>query len=428
MVHLLREKPFLGVATLMLGGTLALTACTSAEGEAGSEADSSEAGVEYGATMEDYHAAFAEHDPIELTVQTPGPEGSPASEKLEDYLAAVNEWSDGKITFEVHFANSLVPAGDADDALADGRLDISMVTSAAEPQKFPAVADITSVSFLGSQDPIIGGLENHGWALEVAESTPELKEQFEVAGIQTLVPYFNGGTTALMCAEDGRNLEGFTGNQSASSTSTQSEQVGGLGMSPVSLPYTELYESVERGVVDCALTSFQLAELGGFMSGIPHASTSEAGWGLTMGTLAMRDATWEELPLLGKQLFHDLTGVYIESNIRAGWESNAIALQQLADANGTVEPLSSDAEVALEDSNASLVDSLRTTGSVENGDAWVDSILTSVDDWEAIVGSMDFPDDVPHEDIPEWFESQDVDLQPYIDELHERVFLDSRPE
>ncbi|MFP3468156.1 C4-dicarboxylate ABC transporter substrate-binding protein, partial [Leifsonia sp. SIMBA_070] len=72
------------------------------------------------ASMEDYVAAFADVDPINLKVQSNNPQGTGQSVPLEAYVAAVEEWSGGKITFDVKYSGAIAPIAQAGQAMADG--------------------------------------------------------------------------------------------------------------------------------------------------------------------------------------------------------------------------------------------------------------------------------------------------------------------
>src|SRR4249919_3164054 len=90
----LRSTAFAASAALVL----ALTACGTSGGASSGEGGG---GVEYGASKEEYAAAFEDLDEITLVAQHTSSKGSVSNEALEQYLAAITDWSGGKINFEV---------------------------------------------------------------------------------------------------------------------------------------------------------------------------------------------------------------------------------------------------------------------------------------------------------------------------------------
>ena len=99
------------VAVMMTAG---LSACAGVPGSNGGGGD----GVAYGASVDEFKKAFADVDPVKISTQSPAAKGSPVGKNYEDYYAAVEEWSDGKITFDISWANAVAPAVEIDDASA----------------------------------------------------------------------------------------------------------------------------------------------------------------------------------------------------------------------------------------------------------------------------------------------------------------------
>ena len=127
----------MSLAVAMLAGCAESSSATGS-GEGGE-------GLAYGATKEDYIAAFADIDPIVLHTQSPAPKGSPTGLPVEKYLDTVTEWSGGKITFDVAYSNAVAPPAEIDNALVDGRLDLGHIIPQYEPAEYPA-----STPFAGS--------------------------------------------------------------------------------------------------------------------------------------------------------------------------------------------------------------------------------------------------------------------------------------
>jgi TRAP-type C4-dicarboxylate transport system substrate-binding protein len=415
-----------------IAGGLAATVIVIATSSCAEEGSASGGGqsVEAGADLETYRAAFADVQPIELHAQTSAPKGSVTSQKFEDYYAAVTEWSDGKITFDVSYSNAVAGPEEVDDALADGRLDVASATPLYEPQEYPANGALNDLSFLGDQDPVNGILEAHAWSLQAANDTDAIYEEFEDNGVKLLLPYYNGGSVGLFCGSEFSGLDDMRGAQSATSSVTQSEQVESLGATPVSIAYTEVFESLERSVVDCTTSSLQVSALGGFIPAAPHVMIDpEVGFGLSPGTIAYSLATWESLPLPAQQLLYDRLDVFLQSSIKGVWENSRIALGQIEEEGGAVRALPDDARAAMEVRNAELVENVRQDDSIADGDGFVDAVEAAVEDWRTtVVDELPYGDDVGYDDFVEWYDAQgDIDLAPYTDLVFERILSERRP-
>lgn len=410
-------------AALALAATLVAGCAESASASGGGGGD----GVEYGATKDDYIAAFEDVDPIQLYTQSPAPKDSATGVPVEKYLDRITEWSGGKITFDVAYSNAVAPPAEIDNALMDGRLDLGHVIPQYEPSEYPATAALIDSSFVSLQTPVLGPLQSNAWANEVAFETPELVAEYEDKGMKLLLPAYNSGSNGLFCATERRDLASTRGAQVTASGLSINAEVAALGATPVSIAYTELFEALERGIADCSVTSFTVGMLGGFLGQTPQVVIDpEAGVAVGWGGIAMSAEAWEELPLVAQQLIWDSLIVYVESNIEDKILPNtADGMKAVLAANGTVGPYAEDARAALAAENERLLGAQRTNAAFEDGDAFVDRIESSADKWASTLA--DLYDDVPYDEFATWYSPEVLDLEDYSAKVYEEIFLPHRP-
>ncbi|QOS58078.1 TRAP transporter substrate-binding protein DctP [Thermobifida fusca] len=408
-------------------GALTLTACADTATSAGG---GSGQGVEYGASKEEYQAAFADLDTITLTTQSPAPKGSVTGANVEAYFEALTEWSGGKLQFDIAYANAIVDPAEADDALIDGRLDIAQVLPIYEPAEYPANAALIEASFLSDHSVVVGALQSNAWPLEVAFNTPEVMQEYEDKGIKLLLPSYNSGSNALFCSKERRSLKDLKGMQAAAGGQAQTKEIEALGGSAASVAYPELYESLQRGVVDCSVSSLTVGVLGGFIEAAPHVVIDpEAGFALAPGAMAISQATWDSLPLVAQQLMWDRLDVFLSSNISDKiWPNIVEASKQVADAGGSIEVFEEDARKALNDVNAELLEELSTTPAIEDGDAFVARIKDASAKWSTIVeDELGYTNETDYNGFAEWYTEDAVDLDPYVAKVFEEILLEHRP-
>ncbi len=108
------------VGVLVAASALLLAGCAESS-SGGSGANGGGEGVAFGATMEEYKAAFADVDPIVLYTQSPSTQGSTGGAFIDAYTSAVEEWSDGKITFDIAYSDAIAKSTEIDNAVVDGR-------------------------------------------------------------------------------------------------------------------------------------------------------------------------------------------------------------------------------------------------------------------------------------------------------------------
>lgn len=416
----LRSRRTMFAAMMGAGALIAAAGCSAGPGTGtGPEGD----GVAFGASIEEYRAAFADIEPISIKFQVSGPAGDPANVAKEAYRDAVEEWSDGKITFEMGYSNAFVPnALEWANGLADGRIDLVYFVPYLAPEVFPALSDLASASFLDGNQPT-STLVSSAWLTEVTHSLPIYQEEAAASGVHLLPapPTFN--VSGYFCADPITSLSGFEGLQVAAAGRGQFAQLEALGATPVSMSFTELYEGLQRGVIDCVANAQSALATLGAVEMVPNLTADpDSGLSNSLVLTAFSKDTWESLPLVAQQLLYDRIDVLLRAEPAAQSVRNVEWVETVLAAGGGVTELSDDARAVLADANAQLLDELDGRG------VDTDAFLAARDRWFDIVNRELYPD------LPASLETflveggyTDVDLTPFTDALYERVLEEHRP-
>lgn len=119
------------------------------------------------------------------------------------------------------------------------------------------------------------------------------------------------------CANAFDGLAGLSGRRVRTSSVGQSELVAALGATPVLTPFSEIVDSMRKGVVDCAITG----TLSGYEIGLSEVTTHVHGMALSWGIsfFGANRGAWEALP-------EDLRGT-----IRSGIEALEAQILDAAD-------------------------------------------------------------------------------------------------
>lgn len=415
------------LATMVLVGAGALAGCAESGGAGSAGGD----GIDAGASKEDYQEAFEDVEEITLLTQTPAPKGSLTGLPQEEYYEQVEEWSGGKIKFDIAYSNAVAePGEDSHNALVDGRLDIASALPIYDPSEFPANAAMIEASFISDHSALEGVLSSNAWPNQVAFETDEIMTEFDEHGMVPLVPVYNSGANALFCSEERTSAADLKGTSVGAGGQAQSAEVEALGGSPSSIPYTELYESLQRGVVDCTVSSPTVSVLGGFVEAAPNVTIDpEAGFALAPGALVFSKTTWESLPLVAQQLLWDRLDVFIEQNIVAKiFPNNAAMADEVDKAGGKISAFDEDARKILQDENATLLDGLKKTEAISDGEAFVESMEKANDDWIKRVDELGL-DDVGYADFSAWWsKNQDsIDMSEYTSMVTDDLLAEHRP-
>lgn len=414
-----------GVVAMFCVSLLALTACV---GSAGSDAAEGE-GVDPGAGKEAYVQALAGSEPITLTVQSVDAPGQTASRAWDAYAAAIKDWSGGQIEVEVVYSNAIAPPAEVNSALADGRLDLSMVIPGYEPARFPASNALADLSFLGRHSQLVGVLQTSASFLEAAWATPEIHQEYEREDVKLLLPFGPVESPGLACSEQRESLGETRGVPTRVAGSVHIQQIKALGMSEVSLPFTELYEGLQRGTVECAVTGYIGAAVTGIVPVAKHWTIHpETGFGRIPFGLGFGLAEWESLPLAAQQLLYDRIDVFLEEWILGQWESSTEVLASIEKEGGSVSQFDAGARDALQRANEQIVNDARGSEAVEDGDAFVRRVSDAADKWLKIVTEeLGYTDKVGDDEFASWFTRDAVDLDGFIDRVRSDILAPHRP-
>lgn len=426
---MVRFKTRIGAAALAGIGALALvlSACSSSDSSGGEKgpAAPAETGVAFGASKEEWQAAFADVDAVEIRTQSSGAKGAASTMDWENFLAAITEYSDGKITFDVGYANGYAPPLESIDALSDGRLDLAQVIPQYFPADLPVSAALVNSAIISNASPVYGTISSNVWPLEAGFASEQVAE-FEDAGMKLLIPYYNTGAGALICADDHSSASDLKGVVVAASGAYQSKQVEAIGASPTSMPFTEFYESLQRGAVGCAQTTGNAAMVAGLPEVAPHVIIDpEASFIPGAATVAFSDAAWQELDDLVKQLIWERSGDFVAGNI-----TNVIGgYQRLNDAvsaqGGSIHEFDADVRAKLEDVRGTLLDEVAAATS----DEFVDNAKSSADKWQQKVKDAGFDVDVDYSGLQEWLDDGNADaIREFVaDTVYAEIYEPLRP-
>lgn len=408
-----------------LGAVAALTVTTACAEQGGSGDGGGGASVDYGADRAEYAEALREMEPVELTIQSTGPKGSATGRRFEDYAAAVEEWSDGKITFEFFYSNAVSPPTEVHQAIADGRLDVGSVMPSLIPDEFPAANAYQDLSHLGRQLPVDWMLQWHGIMLDVSAAIDDVDDEYEDRGMKLLLPAFGSGAYMPYCANDG----GLDSRGVATQSRVQNVEAEALGMNPTSISYNEMFEGLERGVIDCAITSVTGAALGGYISVAPHVLfDEETGLNAPGGSVAISLDRWNDLPLAAQQLLVDRLDVMMQANFEGAWENTSTAVEEVVDAGGSFGSLSAEDVEAVTSVHEQIEEGIISGDAVADGQALIDRAREFESEWAGVIESLGIDGiGVSYEDFPAWYAEGVPDLQPYFDALWEGAMGARRP-
>lgn len=366
-------------------------------------------------------------EPIHLSVSTTlGGAGDYHVVPITEYLDAVEEASDGRITYDFHHANSIVPVTEIGQALADGVLDLAAWAPLLTPAAHPVDNWLSPLAFVRESGVPAAVMEKSAAGVEWWWSNADARRSdFEQKGLQPLTH----GVSPIMfydliCVEPVRNLEEARGKQVRTTGPSQAASAESIGMTPVTMPGTEVYEALQRGVVDCVMhgpsdfVQSNLWEVGKHYTQIGFGGTS--GWGLHFSL-----ATWESLDEEAKEIFWANLPVYWSNAIGLGMDLHHEFFTE-GEEQGVEYHLPDDQFMdAVRTHQDSVLQEHRVEGPPEVGDpaAALDNFLELHEKWANIIQS-----ELGYQSYDSWIEwaadtpdANQFDALPWAERLLEEV-------
>lgn len=419
-------RPFLTGSAVFAGLTL-LAGCGGAVGSGGASGTAD--GFTYGAAQEEVSAAVAELDPVTLKIQpyaaSPDAEAAVAEQSFMD---AVEKRSDGKITFDVAWGQSIAGYPEVDDALADGRLDISYSVPIYFPGEYPLVDAYNKLSHYTTAGPLTGEAITQAQMSEAGWNHPEVLAEYTDKGLTPLNPLVTSGNYWAACNAEGTSPEDWQGRQIRIGGSAQTPISEAIGASPVSMEYGETYEALQRSTVDCTFIQGMVAGSTGLLEVAPHVSTfgeERMTGAVTAGHVA--GSRFDELPLPYQQIIFDTANIdWFHGQIAAMVGSSGAAVSDVKEAGGTFTEIDQEVEDSILATQEELVDGLIAEGVVDEG--LRSGLQDGADKWTGIVDEMGYTDDGDLSELDEWYDADSTDFRPLGERVFEEGALAHRPE
>lgn len=368
-----------------------------------------------------------EGEPITITVATGYPEAVPDNQALIAYGDAIEEATDGRITFEYYFAGSLHPLAETSEALADGLVDLTFFVPLADSQaaRFPITVWASELALLNDPSMPAGYLAGTAAQSQWAAEQPELIAEMESAGIQIATSLLTHPRYDLLCTKPIQTLADAQGTRVRVPGGVWLKQVEALGMVPVALSGSESYEGLQRGIVDCVA-----GQPDGYVTNswreVANEYTPISLIGYSAYYLAFGKDFWDSLNETDQTILAGNVDVFL--NQFYGPEGAPMTYRQFfdeADEYGIQVNQPDDELVSeLEDANAGFIADLAATApsQMPDPDAGVAAYAALNEKWLDQALSLQFAE---HESYEDWAEQQGTEDSPDTSPFFAELMTDS---
>lgn len=393
------------LASIGIGVAAALTISGCTDG--GTDGSSGDMGdhVPYGSSPEVYQEALADMEPVTLIMQSSSASAElPTNKPVLEFVDFIDEYSGGKITVDVTYANGIVSnILEWDDGLVDGRLDIGAFYPQYDAAEYPVTNAFTDIAILRDPEYITGFYSVEAWAQEVGLGTPEVVAEFMDRGILPLQILSPDGPQIMFCTSPVTSIADMAGKQVRASSPTIARQIEAMGGVPVSMPYPEVYEALQRGILDCLQGSHALGTTTGTLEVAPYiTNVSTTNWAPAHTNLYAGSRVLG-LPIPAQQLILEAAqwydAVQFEStlNIMGG-----DAVEQMEANGGEWLTFDEDLQALLAAENEEILADIAASEYFDGEDLVARAEAASAA-WEARVNELGYVDEGPNSTFPEWF-------------------------
>ncbi|HLR44448.1 MAG TPA: TRAP transporter substrate-binding protein DctP [Brevibacterium sp.] len=419
----------LPLAAAIACAALTLSSCAGSAGTGGSAGGEAGAGFEYGAEQSAVDEALADLEPVTLTYQpaAASPESIMAPAALA-YKKFIEERSGGKITLDLVWGQAIAGYSEIDDALADGRLDLSYSLPIYNPSDYPTFDAIASALSGLPISPVRGEAIYNAVAGDIGWQSEGLLDEYEAQGVTPLTPVISSGGYYSVCNAEGTTPEDWAGRQVRVASTAHLEVTEELGASPVSMEYVEVFEALQRGTVDCTLAQLLPSAESQLFDVAPYLSYSSDEHSLSSRAVGAELAgrSFAELPLAYKQIIFDAAQASYAGINRIVADGNAESVRQVKEAGGTIEPIDEDTEEIIGSANEANSQAVIDSGLL--GDDVDQQIEDSAQTWSAVADELGVEDEGDFESLDEWWDEDVIDFGPMGQRFYEETGLAHRPE
>lgn len=244
-----------------------------------------------------------EMEPIELIYSESNVETAAHVQAMQTFMDEVTEKTDGKITFKTYYAEALHPLEEGISSIQSGLTDITFVSASNAPDQLPVGVWEAELA-QGTINPEFPQTAIEGTPVQFAAYQSGLVEDELAKYDATSLVTWSTAPNNLLCKPRVGTASDAAGNIVRTPGPPFSEEVNELGMSNVFMPVADVYEAMQRGVIDCFMnvvspfiTLSMWDEAKYFVPG--NFATSVG------SQLLMNKSVLESMPLEVQQIFFD---------------------------------------------------------------------------------------------------------------------------
>jgi len=260
-----------------------------------------------------------------------------SARNIVEWLEGIQEESNGRISFNFYFSNSLMAIPEIPRGLHSGIADISQLPLPNFPSQFPLNTRLLQLPFMGLGD-INKATEVFN---QIFNEFDELPAELAASGIMMLTANsFSPYHIHLRNPVDIREPADLAGLRLLTQKAEVAQVIANNRGAPVELPPPEFFSTLDRGVADGFVNMFGFLTMFGVYELIDaHIVFGDVGFFTDFTMVVIRLETFNQLPPDLQRLFTDSAPAMQAAEIGHLSGMNAHALQRARDMGSTIVEL-----------------------------------------------------------------------------------------
>ena len=253
----------------------------------------------------------------------------------------ITERTGGKVKFQFFWSDSLFKQADAATNLAAGVADGARVSSTYDPAKTQLWMTLDMP--YNAEDYWCGMTSS----VKVEQEEPNLSKTFQELGFLPVLGY-SSGHFQFLANEPIATIDDLKGKRLRSYGGARVKMYELVGMSPIFMSYAQIYEAVERGVIDGAEATILLTVSFKHHEVAKYMTIANTGFVLA-SPISLSLRTWNGFPDSLKQIFIEEGLKHDQDYARKMMEQEVVALNVFREKHGmTILELSPADQAAME--------------------------------------------------------------------------------
>lgn len=244
---------------------------------------------------------------------------------MSEFADKVNEVTEGRVEIEIYPGGALSSPQETLDSIKTGIMDAGWGLQGYSPGEFP-VHSVLQLPFLANGS----GEDLSIVAQKLYEEFTEIQEEYD--GVVPLWFHVADPYAIVTKGKKIETLEDLKGVKLRTPSVEAGEMIETWGATPVSIPATEMYDSMQKGVIDggllpiAAINDFNLSDIIDYVT-IGNFNTS-------LFYVMMNQDSWELISEKGREAINSIAGLTMSKKSGRKFDEQALQAREDAKAEG----------------------------------------------------------------------------------------------